>query len=317
MAQLSLPVAPFVNRGLFRDHYLHTRLPGEPFWALDVEPLRAALASLLDRVVPTAPALNEATLETDLIRPVLEQLGFEPATWVKKQAAPSYAPDYTVFASKERRDAALVVGLGRGTFFEHALCLVEAKSWGLDLDRAAGRERSPMAQLKRYLVESGVSWGILTNGVEWRLLARDGPVDVYYAVRLPDLARSTDGSFRYFAHLFSREAFGAQVPARVRGESVRFAERLEEDLRERVREALAALGKGLLAGERVRRRAPAGADSAGPRTADGPGHAGAVSLSLRSVRRSTGPSPRGNRRVPCLQLRAAGDRRHRPGGPYA
>lgn len=253
MPQLALPLAPFSNRGLFRDHFLLNRLPADASWAADVEPLRLRFQSLLQQALPTAAAVNEATLENDLIRPALEALGFVPATWVEKEFAQQFAPDYTVFTSPEARTQAVTGGRRDGAFYERALCLVEAKAWAVDLDRAAGRERSPMAQLKRYLVESGVEWGVLTNGAEWRLLMRDGPLDHCFGVSLPDLAVRADGTFKYFAVRFGRAAVQDGLLHRVRTESLAYAERLEDDLRERVRDALTALGRGLLQGERIRR----------------------------------------------------------------
>jgi hypothetical protein len=256
MPQLELGTQPFQNRGVFRDHYLLHRLPAEqPEWSEDVEALRVQVQGLFQRAEPGAPQLNEATLEGDLIRPVLEALGFRHEEWVEKQDAQALEPDYTVFGTlADKRDA-----LGRrgdGTFYEKSLCLVEAKAWTVDLDRRVGRERSPMAQLKRYLVESGVTWGILTNGREWRLLKRDGSVDRCYAVRLDSILARPAREFRYFSLFFRRRALESDFLRRVERESRRYAERVEADLRDRVREALVALGRGLLAAERARRGDP-------------------------------------------------------------
>lgn len=137
--------APFVNRGLFRDHYLLGRLPAMPDWVTDAAAHWAVLRAIVDAVEPAAPGMNEATLEQALVRPVLEWLGFDPQTWVEKQQTGGYAPDYTVFRSPADRAGALA-RLEASAFYEGALCLVEAKAWTVDLDRASGRERSPMAQ---------------------------------------------------------------------------------------------------------------------------------------------------------------------------
>jgi len=255
MPQLELALGGYACRGLFREHYLTERLPVEqPEWKTDVASARNVIAGLMARIEPTAERLNEATLEGDLVRPTLEALGFSHDAWLEKQDAGALEPDYSVFRSQEEKIEALGRRGGAG-LYEKAICLVETKAWPVDLDRRAGRERSPMAQLKRYLVESGVAWGILTNGREWRLLRREGPVDRCYVVRLPTLLKS-DRDFRYFALFFGRGAFATDFLSRVERQSRQYAERIEADLRDRVRDALVALGRGLLAGERARRDDP-------------------------------------------------------------
>jgi hypothetical protein len=255
MPQLELALSVFECRGLFREHYLTERLPAEqPEWEAEVASARNAIAGLMARIAPTAERLNEATLEGDLVRPILEALGFNHHAWLEKQDAGALEPDYTVFRSQEEKIEALGRRGGAG-FYEKAICLVEAKAWPIDLDRRVGRERSPMAQLKRYLVESGVAWGILTNGREWRLLRREGSADRCYVVRLSTLLQS-DRDFRYFALFFGRDAFATDFLSRVERQSRQYAERIEADLRNRVHDALVALGRGLLAGERARRADP-------------------------------------------------------------
>lgn len=255
MPQLELGFDPYECRGLFREHYLAERLPGEqPEWQLDIASARNVISRLVAHIEPTAAQLNEATLEGDLIRPTLEALGFSHDAWLEKQDAEALEPDYTVFRSQADKIAALGRRGGVG-FYEKAFCLVEAKAWTVDLDLRVGRERSPMAQLKHYLRESEVPWGILTNGREWRLLKRDGPIDRCYVVRLQTLLESAR-DFKYFALFFSRDAFATDFLSRVERQSRQYAERIEADLRDRVREALVALGRGLLAAERTRRGDP-------------------------------------------------------------
>jgi len=108
MPQLDLALSVFECRGLFREHYLTERLPAEqPEWEAEVASARNAIAGLMARIAPTAERLNEATLEGDLVRPILDALGFNHHAWLEKQDAGALEPDYTVFRSQEEKIEAL------------------------------------------------------------------------------------------------------------------------------------------------------------------------------------------------------------------
>ena len=118
---------------------------------------------------------NEAQVENDLIRPVLNALGW---SFLLQQAIPGsgQTPDYMLFASDD--DGAAV---DRGAdVSQYALGLAEAKAWSIDMDRRIG-PRSPGTQLQDYLAtfwrhtNGRVRWGILTNGETWRLYRATGP----------------------------------------------------------------------------------------------------------------------------------------------
>lgn len=247
---------PFVTRGLFREHYLRRRLPADGAWQEQFAGLQVRLGHQLERIRSSAPRMNEATLETEWIRPTLSDIGFGTDLVIEKQQTDAFEPDYVLFGSGQDRDRALSSRQAGGTLYEQAVALVEAKAWNVDLDAAQGRERSPMSQIKRYLVESGVAWGILTNGREWRLVSREGSADQFYGIDLPELTRASGEDFKYFAVIFSHAALTTGRLNQIRGESLRYAQQLEDDLRSRVREALTPLGQGLLHGERVRRGQP-------------------------------------------------------------
>lgn len=249
-------VPPFVNRGLFREHYLRQRLPQAPFWTTDTAQLQEQLRALVEEVLPAAAGMNEATLETSLIRPILHALGFPPSHLIEKQNTEAFQPDYVLFGTAESRSAALTAHAAGGNLYERAIGIVEAKAWDVPLDSAQGRERSPMSQLKRYLVESGVQWGVLTNGREWRLVVREGSADQYFGLDLPVLVAADGDAFKYFGLLFAHQAFTTNRLSEIRSESLKYAEELEDDLRDRVREALGPLARGLLQGARLQRGDP-------------------------------------------------------------
>jgi hypothetical protein len=119
-------------------------------------------------------------------------------------------PDYTLFASSAdfvEREAS------RGTpqFFVGALGVLKACAWLSEFDPAEPEEGavSPILALDEQLRQTGLQWGILTNGNLWRLYHRNtcNLLTTYYEVNLLDILREKDfDAFRYFAGAFSMEA---------------------------------------------------------------------------------------------------------------
>ena len=168
---------------------------------------------------------NEAVTEQELIRPVLELLGW--ADYLPQQGTTRNEdiPDYLLFtdaASKER-------AAGRANpeeRFRDAIVVEESKRFGLPLDardRDTGRQsRTPHGQILRYLStadiesESRIRWGFLTNGGLWRLYdyrARPRATGYFEADIGEMLGSGGEDGLRLFYLLFRRDSFTPQQGA--------------------------------------------------------------------------------------------------------
>ena len=168
---------------------------------------------------------NEAVTEQELIRPVLELLGW--ADYLPQQGTTRNedVPDYLLFtdaASKER-------AAGRANpeeRFRDAIVVEESKRFGLSLDardRDDGRQsRTPHGQILRYLStadiesESRIRWGFLTNGGLWRLYdyrARPRATGYLEADIGEMLGSGGEDGLRLFYLLFRRDSFTPQQGA--------------------------------------------------------------------------------------------------------
>ncbi len=156
---------------------------------------------------------NEARTEEELIRPVLELLG-----WTEYVPQPSAAghediPDHLLFADAESKARA-------GNPFEYATVVEESKRFGLALDSRDRKDRAqrgtPHGQILRYLAtaeiesEGRIRWGILSNGSVWRLYDyRARPrASGYFEADLAELLKpGKEDDLRVFHLLFRRESF--------------------------------------------------------------------------------------------------------------
>ncbi len=156
---------------------------------------------------------NEARTEEELIRPVLELLG-----WTEYVPQPSAAghediPDHLLFADAESKVRA-------GNPFQSATVVEESKRFGLALDSRDRNDRAqrgtPHGQILRYLAtaeiesEGHIRWGILTNGSVWRLYdyrARPRASGFFEADLAELLKPGKEDDLRVFHLLFRRESF--------------------------------------------------------------------------------------------------------------
>ncbi len=172
---------------------------------------------------------NEALTEQDLIRPVLDLLGW--TDYLPQQGADRNQdiPDHLLFTDAESKT------LGAGTSdpkdrYRHASVVEESKRFGLPLDARdsgdrvqvdppqadARRASTPHGQILRYLstadIESDgrIRWGILTNGSVWRLYdhrSRPRASGYYEADLQAILGEDDEDALRTFFLLFRRDAF--------------------------------------------------------------------------------------------------------------
>ncbi len=137
-----------------------------------------ALRNIFDRF-PTGQTPNESQTEDDLIWPVLGALGWTAS--LRQQNLSSRGrddvPDGLLFADEATKDRA---NRYRQEWkrYEYGLAVVESKRWQRPLDRRSerqGEETAPSTQMLRYLrrvddlTNGTLRWGVLTNGVKWRL----------------------------------------------------------------------------------------------------------------------------------------------------
>ena len=171
---------PFQGQ-LFADGFLCGSIAETEDWqSIDdgaLESLRADLRALFDRF-PADRAPNEPQTETDLIRPVLERLGWTASLWQQRLSARGrkHVPDGLLFADEAAKERAN--RLQEEDRYRLGLAIVESKRWSRPLDRRSagdGAEAAPATQMLSYLgradvmTEGRLRWGILTDGAVWRL----------------------------------------------------------------------------------------------------------------------------------------------------
>ena len=238
---------------LFTHYFLTDGIKTTPEWqasAADPGAFAAFREALLQRYEALARSSgpNEAVTEQDLIRPILELLGWTDYLPQQGTAGKEDIPDHLLFAdagSKERATSER----NAGARARYAIALEESKRFGLSLDerdREAGfHARSPHSQILRYLAtaeiesESRVRWGILTNGRAWRLYDyRARPrASGYFEADLADLLEpDKEEDLRVFHLLFRRGSFTPQEGAAVSfleaalAEGRRYEEQVSQDL---------------------------------------------------------------------------------------
>lgn len=167
---------------------------------------------------------NEAVTEQELIRPILELLGW--ADYLPQQdVAHEDIPDNLLFADADSKKRATKEH-DAGDRFRHATVIEESKRFGLSLDArdrdSRGAFRTPHGQILRYLStaeiasESRLRWGILTNGCIWRLYDyRTRPrATGYFEANLAELLKpGKEDDLRVFLILFRRDSFTLQEGA--------------------------------------------------------------------------------------------------------
>jgi hypothetical protein len=164
--------------------------------------------------------LDEANTEMEFVEPALTLLGFYPIKRAKTKTGA--IPDYALFGSVQDKNAASKVKKDSESFYARTLAVMEGKYWGRDLDVHTRRDdrrepekqsSAPELQIVSYLQDTEISWGILTNGAEWRLYHGDslGEAKKYYAVDF-DRALATEEDFKRFYLFFRRKAFVSKGP---------------------------------------------------------------------------------------------------------
>ena len=191
---------------------------------------------------------NEAVTEQNLIRPILELLGW--VDYLPQQGASRNEdiPDHLLFADRESvmRAAAKKKPHDR---FRDALAVEESKRFGRALDardqHGQTKAGTPHGQILRYLStaeivsDNRIRWGILTNGGVWRLYdyrARPRATG-YFEAELSELLKpDNEERLRLFHLLFRRGSFTLKEGATssflelALAEGKRYEEQVAQDL---------------------------------------------------------------------------------------
>ena len=180
-----------------------------------------SLSDILSTII-TRSSPNESVTEQEVVRPILELLGWRE--YLPQQGADSnqIIPDHLLFADGEAKSRAMARANSTDAFRD-ALAIEESKRFGLPLDNRDQSESrqigTPHGQILRYLSEAEpisdgrLRWGILTNGAVWRLYdyrSRPRATGFYEADLQAILSSDDDHALRAFFLLFRRDSFVPQ-----------------------------------------------------------------------------------------------------------
>ncbi len=238
------------NKPLFSQHYLDHRIQECSEWQLDVVGKFEILKKLYLSKKDLLPKLSEAQTEAEFIRPVLDILGFSNIPQVTTRGkGRAERPDYALFTSESDRDSAYPLQDQETAFYARVSAIAEAKYWERALSKASANDQrdiyknaNPSFQITNYLTGTGVDWGILTNGREWRLYYRlaSSTATEFYQVDLVELLESQDEDklekFKYFWLFFCGDSFvkdpqGRNFLERVREGSNTYATQVGKELK--------------------------------------------------------------------------------------
>ena len=238
---------------LFTHYFLTDGIKGTAEWKASVA-RPEAFAAFRDGVCQKYDALsrsadpNEAATEQDLIRPVLESLGWTDYLPQQGSIRNEDIPDHLLFADAAAKQRATAKRKPHDRYLD-ALVVEESKRFGRALDNRdkdgetiAG---TPHGQILRYLStaesasENRIRWGILTNGRVWRLYDyRSRPrASGYFEADLAELFEpGNEDGLRVFHFLFRRDSFTLEKGATTTfleaalAEGRRYEERVAQDL---------------------------------------------------------------------------------------
>jgi len=212
----------------------------------ELESFRAQAHALLDNAA-SFHSINEASTEHELIRPLLELLGW--TDFLPQQGSDSNEdiPDHLLFGDPAAK--ARAVNKPASARYPDALAVAESKRFGRPLDAHDKDEHNkpgtPHAQILRYLSTADINsdgrirWGILTNGNIWRLYDRRARprASGYHEINLDAAVRLDDShAVRAFRLFFGRASFSPRHGAQTSfledaiAEGLRNEERVAGDL---------------------------------------------------------------------------------------
>ena len=215
---------------LFTGYFLTEGIRATPEWRTSVasaqafDEFREGVRQRYDALRRSADP-NEAVTEQELVRPVLELLGWTDYLPQQGAARNEDIPDLLLFPDAGSKKRAIARGSAEERYRD-AIVVEESKRFGLPLDARDAddghRSRTPHGQILRYLStaeiesESRIRWGILTNGGVWRLYdyrARPRATGYFEADLGQVLESGDEDGLRIFNLLFRRVSFTPQQGA--------------------------------------------------------------------------------------------------------
>ena len=209
---------------LFTSYFLTEGIRATPEWTASVAD-SDSFASFRDGLLQRYKALsgsadpNEAVTEQELVRPVLELLGWADYLPQQGSARNEDIPDYLLFADAESKERAAARPISDQRFRD-ASVVEESKRFRLSLDTQdkgdTVQASTPHGQILRYLQtaetvsDNRIRWGILTNGGVWRLYdCRARPrASGYFEAHLEEVLQpGSEDRLRTFYLLLRRESF--------------------------------------------------------------------------------------------------------------
>jgi hypothetical protein len=241
------------QNNLFSNHFLEERIQGMDEWQkTDFEEKFEDLRELYQKKREfLTENLNEDQTQDNFIDPVLRKLGHDWVTEASKRVGSrtegkNLNPDYAFMDSSEK----LKVHRDNEEPLEVNYAVGDAKAWNRKLDKSSQDHTNPAFQIYNYVDRLRADWGILTNGKKWRLYSYEKcAADIYFEVDLEEIlaGEKTDEkleAFKYFYLFFRAESFEGDFLDQVYQESVNFAEGLEDDLEDKVYNALEVAVEG-------------------------------------------------------------------------
>ena len=204
----------FRNEGTLFENEGLTNLNTTPEWEhKQIAEIRRLLEELLEKREPIiAEGMNSLETQFQWISPVLRLLGY---TFSVSELSPDSdaRPDFTLFYNADDFRTA-VNRRGEREFFSQSLAVLRAEAWDTDLENfssADGGPSDPGYAVDKLIRATGVNWGILTNGRQWRLYNREssGLLSTFFEVDLfTALTEGEPNDFKYFWAFFSPEGLG-------------------------------------------------------------------------------------------------------------
>ena len=209
---------------LFTRYFLAEGIKATPEWRASIAQPEA-FARFSSDILHRYQALsgfqdpNEAVTEQELIRPVLELLGWTDYLPQQGVSRNEDIPDLLLFPDAQSKGQAAARANPDQRFLD-ALVIEESKRLGVPLDirdqKGVVKTGTPHGQILRYLstadnvADGRIRWGILTNGKVWRLYDRRARprASGYFEADLPAMLQpGNEDSFRLFYLLFRRDSF--------------------------------------------------------------------------------------------------------------
>ncbi|OKY78296.1 MAG: Type II restriction enzyme methylase subunit [Candidatus Methanohalarchaeum thermophilum] len=247
-------LSKFNNQNLFSDHYLDELIQERPEWDVSEEEIKEVQESLKEKYEyknNQFSGYTEGNLETEWIRPVLDELGHSYGTQQTDRSGQQ--PDYAFFESK---DVKYSLDPGGDEYYEEAVAVGDAKSWKKSLDKKTEEgntfnKTNPSYQIDYYMSKTDTDWGLLTNGKKWRLYYTKGRLDRYYEVDLINLLYEEPEKFKYFYIFFRNKAFikdqnGDCLLDKFYEQSIVYSKELGDELEENIYDAIQILAQGFL-----------------------------------------------------------------------